>query len=192
MVDNPTGVAVDVLPVRLKGTKYTIVSDFDDTLFFNGESIAAASLDVVGRKLSIAEVKRLPKEIKHKVYQTAYTTYMSYLKPNSRLIQLYRQHAEEGAGIIIMSARGEEFRRETEQLLEEHLVPHKDLILPRDHNMKDEEWKLGELDRILAKEGGNILFVEDRVENIKYIRERLISDRVTYLCVTRDNFLMYI
>ena len=51
-----------------------IVVDFDDTLFFTQKSKEAASMEVLGKKLSKQEIRALePKELKSQIYELGAT-----------------------------------------------------------------------------------------------------------------------
>ncbi len=167
------------------------ISDFDDTLFFTDKSINAASMDMFGKNLSWSEIRALPGDTKHALYNRAYTTYMDLLEPNTRLIDAYTRHINNGAEVIILSARGEELRTETEQMLKKYGIPYREVILPADHSTRDQEWKCSLLEKLLEKESSDLLFVEDKTENLEYARSRLLSDRVKYLLVTKEGISEY-
>ena len=169
-----------------------LVSDFDDTLFFNRSAIVSAAEDlysIIEREKEsdedykamsdlelITEEGKIPKGFsgkwKNQLYTFAYAKYNDKLSPNNFLINYLNQRVTQGDKLIILSARGEEFRKQTEGLLNRYGVKYDEVILPENHRLNDEEWKLMEMENLIKKYSHLVLF-EDKLENIQYIANGL-------------------
>ena len=169
-----------------------IVSDFDDTIFFNKKALIHAAKDLYDnlikskdpsqdyKLLSDLEItmeegkvaKGFNKKWKTDLYTLAYVKYCEELYPNKPLINYLNECVKQGSELIILSARGEEFRKETEELLNAYNLNYKLVILPKNHELKDEEWKLLEIKKLSDKYNHLSLF-EDKEENIRYILNNL-------------------
>ena len=139
-----------------------IVSDFDETIVFNKKALIHAAKDLYDnlikskdpsqdyKLLSDLEItmeegkvaKGFNKKWKTDLYTLAYVKYCEELYPNKPLINYLNECVKQGSELIILSARGEEFRKETEELLNAYNLNYKLVILPKNHELKDEEWKL--------------------------------------------------
>ncbi|MGC8533221.1 MAG: hypothetical protein ACP5MV_01145 [Candidatus Parvarchaeum sp.] len=191
------------------GKLSVLVSDFDDTLFFNKDAIISAAKDLYDTafkekaenycgilnnlEIIIGEGK-IPKDFNRKwkdnLYTLAYTTYSSRLLPNQPLIDYLKENIKEGNELIIMSARGEEFRKETEELLNKYGLTYKQVILPENHELRDEEWKKLETEK-LSKRYDHLVLFEDKEENIRYIIQNLKPENVDFYLVDHS-ILKYI
>ena len=180
-----------------------IISDFDDTLFFNKDSISMAAQEVYdsfknkkdtenyerimkGLETAIVEgkvPKGFEKPIKTYIYNLAYIKYSDKLIPNKPLINYLNDIKDENTEMIIMSARGEEFRHKTEEALLSNNLRFDKVILPKDHDLKDEHWKFVKLNE-MADNYFHILFLEDKEKNIKYIMEHIKSDNIDFYLVS--------
>ncbi len=162
-----------------------IISDFDDTLFFTDKSMALASKEITGRELVGQELIKLERTQKREVYLTAFRKYKESLYPNEKLILKYKKFHSSGYEIIVMSARGEELRVETKYGLEKYEIPSNRIILADTHyKISDGEWKLSMLNELV--EGyDEVLFFDDRIDNIEYIKERFKDPKVRYFLVNK-------
>lgn len=191
------------------GKLSVLVSDFDDTLFFNKDAIISAAKDLYDiafkeksnnyyRTLNnleiIIEEGKIPKDFngkwKDSLYTLAYTKYSSRLLPNQPFINYLKESMKEGNELIIMSARGEEFRKETEELLNKYGLIYKQVILPENHELHDEEWKKMEVEK-LSKIYDHLVLFEDKEENIRYIIQNLKPENVDFYLVDHS-ILKYI
>jgi hypothetical protein len=174
-----------------------IVSDFDDTLFFNKTALVSAAKDlyetVLMEKNSEEDYKTLndleitigkgkipkgfSKKWKSELYTLAYVKYNGKLLPNEPLIKYLNEGIMGGNQLIILSARGEEFREQTEALLNAYSLNYSEVILAENHELKDEEWKLLKIKELSEKYDHLILF-EDKEENIRYILNNLKVDNI--------------
>lgn len=178
-----------------------IVSDFDDTLFFNKKALIYAAKELYENliksndtcqdykllsdlEITIGEgkvAKGFNKKWKTDLYTLAYVKYSEELHPNEPFINYINECVKNGSELIILSARGEEFRKETEELLNAYNLNYKQIILPKNHELKDEEWKLLEIKKLSDKYDSLSLF-EDKEENIRYILKNLnINNLECYL-----------
>ncbi len=166
-----------------KSGRDIIVSDFDGTLFFGEKSLMAASKEVLGQELLVAEVRKLPMQIKGRIYDLANRKYSSLLVPNESLIEAYRTYKKEGYEIIILSARGEETMRETREALNKYNVPYDSVVLAPDHSIGDGEWKLSVLDSLIAGCKRVMLF-EDKQDNIDLLKQHARNRSIRYYLVS--------
>jgi len=176
---------------------FAILADFDDTLFFDRESLVYAARDLYqtvlkdgnvnkdnnlinNLKITIEEGK-LPKGFdkkwKNNLYTLAHTKYSDKLSPNEFLINYVSEMVKGGAELIILSARGEEVRKETEGLLNAYNINYSQIILAENHDLGDEEWKLLKIKKLREKYDHLVLF-EDKEENIRYILNNLKVDNL--------------
>jgi hypothetical protein len=166
-----------------------VISDFDDTLFFNDKCIRAASLEVLGKELTARELKTVDRTDKSRIYSIAYSKHSDKLTPNYPVLGYLRKMHGRGYDIIIMSARGEEHREITKEMLSNEGILYEDVILPRDHSIPDQEWKLKELKK-LSKKYDELIFLEDKLENISYIMKRYNYYNTAFYLV-KDSLLIY-
>ena len=184
------------------GKLSALVSDFDDTLFFNKMAIVSAAKDLyeilLKEKNSEDEYKTLndlettigegkipkgfSKKWKNELYTLAYIKYSSKLSPNEPLINYLKEAVKQGNELIILSARGEEFREQTEEMLNKYGLNYSRVILPSNHELKDEEWKTLEV-RKLSKIYNHIVLFEDKEENIRHIINNLRPENVEFYLV---------
>ncbi len=188
-----------------------IISDFDDTLFFNREAISLAGKEICKSLESKKDLEnygalmdefnniiakgKIPhsfnNSLKHEIYLMAYTRYSDKLVPNMPLINYINEIIDENTELVILSARGEELRSETEKaLLSNNLIPKK-VILRNDYNLQDEEWKFLQL-KNLMKEYIHIIFFEDKEENIRYMTDNKINDPKVEFYLVNHHMLKYI
>lgn len=152
--------------------KSIAIVDFDDTLFFGRRCIEAASMEVMGHKLSRSQVRKIrPKELRGRVYDVAISKYSDLYIPNTELIGTLMKRKNSGSYILILTARPTKTKRETMKLLRKHKVPFHKIIF-RDNKLiyvKDEEWKLGMLNSIAGKYD-SVTIYEDKRDNIEYFK----------------------
>lgn len=151
----------------------TIFVDFDDTLFFTKHLVEEVIKTELG-DISYEEFKKLPKQIKSKIYEKAFTEFYHKAKPNKKLIALLREYKNKGYTIIILTGRLENTREVTEKLLSLYNVPYDKLVMRSDLSKKDEEWKAEIIAKYKDKE--KVIF-EDKLENILHIKEKVDSIR---------------
>jgi hypothetical protein len=156
----------------MNGKKSAAIVDFDDTLFFVRRCIETASIEVIGHRLSRAQVRKLmPKELRGRVYDVAFSKYSDLSVPNRELIGMLSKWKDSGISILILTARPEKTKRETMMLLRKYRVPFHRIIF-RDNELaygRDEEWKLGKLKGI-ADKYDSVTIYEDKHDNIAYFR----------------------
>ena len=182
------------------GKLSALVSDFDDTLFFNKMAIVSAAKDLYENllkekredyktlndlEITIGEgkvPKGFDKKLKNELYTLAYVKYRSELSPNLPFINYLKENVQRGNELIILSARGEEFREQTEEMLNKYGLNYSRVILPSNHELKDEEWKTLEV-RKLSKIYNHIVLFEDKEENIRHIINNLRPENVEFYLV---------
>ncbi len=163
-----------------------IISDFDDTLFFTDKSMALATKEIAGKELHGQEFRELDSGQKRRIFITAFRKYKEGLYPNEKLIQKYKELHDSGYELIIMSARGEELRPETQHGIETHRIPAGRIVLADGrYKTSDREWKFGMLKELI--EGyDEVLFFDDLIENIAYIQERFNGPKMRYFLVSKE------
>ena len=187
-----------------------LVSDFDDTLFFNKPALISAAKDLYEtilkeensdenyKTLNDLEItigegkipKGFSKKWKNELYTLAYVKYKSKLSPNEPFINYLKDAVKQGNELIILSARGEEFRKETEELLSKYGLDYSKVILPANHELKDEEWKMLEVKK-LSEIYNHIVLFEDKEENIRHIIRNLKPENIEFYLVDHS-ILTYI
>jgi uncharacterized protein (UPF0218 family) len=174
--------------VKMHGT--AIISDFDDTLFLTDDAIRETSRSMLGKALSRKEVRKLPRSIKSRIYYEAFSKNMDLLIPNLKLIKLYRRYAAKGYDIIVLSARGMDLLNHTINMLKGSNVPYKKLLLRKDLNSKDQEWKL-EMINDIADRYKRLIAFEDKEDNLKLFASALRGDNIEYFLVKRNAISRY-
>ncbi|MCL4397176.1 hypothetical protein M1494_02410 [Candidatus Parvarchaeota archaeon] len=186
-----------------------LVSDFDDTLFFNKSALISAAKDLYETllkgneeedyktfndlEITIGEGKipnGFSKKWKNELYTLAYVKYNNKLSPNEPFINYLKDAVKQGNELIVLSARGEEFRKETEELLSKYGLDYSKVILPANHEFKDEEWKLLEVKKLSEMYDHLVLF-EDKEENIRHIIRNLKPENIEFYLVDHS-ILTYI
>ncbi|MCL4375907.1 hypothetical protein M1558_00225 [Candidatus Parvarchaeota archaeon] len=185
-----------------------LVSDFDDTLFFNRPALISAAKDLYEKLLKGKEEdykilndleitigegkvpKGFDKKWKNELYTSAYVKYRDKLLPNLPFINYLKESVKQGNELIILSARGEEFREQTEEMLNKYGLNYSSVILPANHELKDEEWKMLEVKK-LSETYNHIVLFEDKEENIHHIINNLKSENVEFYLVDHS-ILTYI
>lgn len=150
-----------------------IVVDFDDTLFFTNECSRAACMEVLGKPLPKALVRKLkPRSLKHKVYDLAVSKYGHLARPNTKLIRILSK--SDRADVVVLTARLARARRHTMMLLNKHGVRYSRVIFRPNRlvDSKDEEWKLGKLNGF-ARKYKEIDVYEDKIDNINCFKRGL-------------------
>ena len=156
----------------MSGKKSVAIVDFDDTLFFVRRCVEAASIEVIGHRLSRSQLRKLrPKELRGRTYDVAFSKYADLSVPNSELIGMLSKWKDSGISILILTARPAKIKRETMMLLRKYRVPFHRIIF-RENELaygRDEEWKLGKLNG-LADKYDSVTVYEDKRDNIAYFR----------------------
>ena len=157
--------------------------DFDDTLFFTKHIVEEAAEIMLRKKLTKDEIRKLPRELKSKIYDKAFNEFYYKATPNFRLIEILKKYREIGYKIIILTARSENNRKITEELLIKYKVPYDGIITRSDLSIKDEEWKSRIIRSYPAKE---IILFEDKIDNIEYILKNVNKQVKAYLVLEED------
>jgi len=150
----------------------TVFVDFDGTIFDERESLKAASKEILGKELEKEEIRKLPKEIKSKIYETNITKYYNLYKPIEKTIEIIKEYKNRGYKIIILSARSSKYKDILKKLLDMYSIPYDDIICRDNMEIKDEVWK-AEIIKNLKDD--DIVVIEDKEENLEYI-ERVVGN----------------
>ncbi len=174
---------------RPEGRKATgrklIISDFDDTLFFTEHSIAFASHELFGVGMTRKEVRNLDKPIISKIYDLAFSKYKDNLEPNTKLMDKYARMMTEGYEFMILSARGEQLREEVKYGLRLYDIKCEKIVLSNnDRRVSDEEWKSNFIKDYIS-DYDEILFFDDKIENLNMVREKVTDSRIRHFLVDR-------
>lgn len=163
-----------------------IVLDFDDTLFFVQRSIKIATKKLLNRTdLNKEDIRRLPKKIKGRLYELAYSKYKNYSKPNLLLIKRLEKLRKDNK-IIVLTARGNNLSKDTFQLIRKHSILIDRVYHRKDVNSEDELWKMKRL-KNYSKFYRHVSLYEDKMENINFIRKALGSKKISYYYVTKKS-----
>jgi len=148
--------------------------DFDGTIFDERESLEKASLKILGKKLSKEEIRKLPKDIKSKIYETNITEFYNLYKPIKEGIDKVLELKKQGYKVIILTARPCKYREFIEKILKSNNISYDKLICREDLSLKDEEWKAKIIKEFLEKfKVEDIIVLEDKEENLVYIEKYL-------------------
>jgi len=170
-----------------------VISDLDGTIIDDNLAIKEASRKIVGKELNRQEVRKLPKDLKAKIYDLAQSS-VDLFKPKNKVVELIKKLKEQGFYVVVLTARFEEKRKETEELLKKLGVPYDEVVLrDKEAQKKDDEvWKKEIIKELIAKE---MVFLEDKPENLSLMIEAVknlkkgnnIKDEY-YLVVEKDLF----
>jgi len=161
--------------------------DFDGTLFDERESLEQASLKVLGKKLSKEEIRKLPKDIKSKIYEINITEFYNLYRPIKEGIDRVLELKGRGYKIIILTARLCRNKEFVEKILKNNDIPYDELICREDLSLKDEEWKAKTIKEFLEKfKVEDIVILEDKEENIAYI-EKYLGRKVKGILISNQS-----
>jgi hydroxymethylpyrimidine pyrophosphatase-like HAD family hydrolase len=144
-----------------------VICDLDGTLVEESEAIKEASKELLGKELSRQEVRKLDKKLKAKIYDLAQSKIEKYI-PKKKTIEIVNKLKEEGFFVVIMTARFDRVKKETEELLKRIGVKYDLLLIRNSEEMKidDEVWKAQKLKEFFGKEN---VYLEDKPENILFM-----------------------
>lgn len=164
--------------------KRLVVLDFDETLFFTSVAIKRATKRLLGRKdLSITEIRKLPRDLKIKIYRLAYSRYRDHSIPNTKLLAHLSKYQKDYRRVIL-TARGEDLRNHTISLVKKHKIKIDGYHFRKDLSHKDEDWKLQKLKKFV-KRYPIVELYEDKKENIDYIKNNINAQNIKYYLVTK-------
>ncbi len=149
-----------------------IVVDFDGTLFFTEKCTRLAAKEILKKNLSRKQIRNLPRPIKDKVYDLAFTKYNHHSILNKRLRTILSKKI--GSKIIILTARSKISNSHMKILLKKYNIKVSGVFCRNKIEMKldDEEWKRRFLGKIVHKYKSVILY-EDKMDNIEHIHSNL-------------------
>lgn len=152
------------------------VVDFDNTLFFTDECTIMASKYLYGRRMPIEEIRSLSKPEKYRIYRLGFEKYHKKSRPNTLMI---RKLKKSDAELILLTARTKEDSKTIMSLIASSGLEFDRLIFrPKKYlSVHDEEWKLGELNKI-SKKYDEIEFYEDKIENILHAKNDLLGQKM--------------
>ncbi len=134
------------------------------------------------KAFSKEEIRKLPKEIKSKIYNKAFKEFDNLYKVNEKMIKLMSLYKSKGYKIIILTGRESALKEKTEKVLIENKIPYDTIIFRESVSIPDEEWKFREISK-LCKNCCEILLFEDKLENIQYIKSQLSLEKIKYFLV---------
>ena len=150
------------------GTKRIIVSDLDETLVFTDKSMLVASEDITGTKMSRGEIRKLPTNLKARIYDRAQEVYSDLLGLNHELLDAYKTMKSAGYELMVLTARPVHVFGPTENVLKNNGIPYDYLMLRAAMHISDREWKRRVLED-LSRKYDDVLFFDDREENLSAI-----------------------
>lgn len=170
-----------------KAAKNLLLVDLDDTLIFTEESISRASKEVTGKKKDLRAVAKLPRELKAQIYDLAHSKYAHHIVINPAMAQVLGR--SQGTRNVVITARPTSLHKHTLSLIDSYgLNVHEVVSRPDKHlGLKGMEWKLKKLKEMQAlKKYNSISIFDDKIENIRYLRDNLKSDKMSYFLVAND------
>ncbi|MDE1871480.1 MAG: hypothetical protein KGI06_04560 [Candidatus Micrarchaeota archaeon] len=168
--------------------KNLLLVDFDDTLFFTKEGIELSSKEVLGRRIDREAVRKLPNDIKEKIYKLAQSKYTKYSKLNKTLYKVISKSVD--YDIFILTARTNKTRIFTEKLLSTNRVNYDELIIRKSYKIKDELWK-SNIVKKLSKSYKKIKLYDDKEDNICYISENNREKNIEFYIVSNNKIERY-
>ena len=143
-----------------------VICDLDGTLVDDNIAIKEACKEILGKELDRKEVRKLNIEIKSKIYDSAQKKVELFV-PKKEVIDLVNKLKKEGFFVIIMTARLDKVKKETEELLKRIGVNYDTLVIRKQEELKidDEVWKAQKLKEFFGKEN---VYIEDKPENILF------------------------
>lgn len=144
------------------------VFDLDDTLLLTGTVLFRAAEDVTKKKLTREQIKKLPPEMRLKIFKYAIKNYRSKYRVNKAVFERYRRCVSNGYDIIIISSRWNDTRKYTKEILDKEKIKFKKLILSGRKWHSGLIFKRYYLNKLL-KSYDEILFFDDSRKIIKSI-----------------------
>lgn len=172
----------------MRGRKL-IVLDFDNTLFFADAADGIASKELFKKKLTRAQIRKLPNVQKGNILALANSKYAHMLKPNNALIRKIRRLGR-SRKVIILSARKIRKGDQTASLLERAGMKYDERYHRRNILIPDEEWKLRKI-KVLAKGYGQMDIYDDKKENLRYLSKHLDPGRAHFYHVEGESISRY-
>ena len=155
-----------------ESTNKLAVIDLDQTIFFTDNCILKACNMVLGEKLTREEIRKCPREIKSLIYDLACTEFINYAKANRTTIKRINSLKKAGYKIVILTGRNKRVEPDTVAILKKNAVYFDVIYHNPDNSIHDEEFKTKKLSELSL--GYDIIEVyEDKIDNIKYIRDKL-------------------
>jgi hypothetical protein len=175
----------------MKGFDKIAIVDLDGTLVFEDNAIKNASKIVLGKEISRNELRKMPREIKSKIYSIAQKNWQDYIK-KERVINKVNELKNKGFIIVILTARKEDVKEETKKLLREIGVNYDELIMRSEEEMKldDEVWKQQILNNLINNHIRKIVFFEDKPENIEFFIKKVNQLKEKFIDLKDEYFLV--
>jgi hypothetical protein len=169
------------------GKKSLFIVDFDNTLFFTEESLKKASKDVVGKPGNYTTRMTLPASSRNKIYALSHSRYNNHNVPNTSMAQVLAR--EPNSYNLVMANRPASLHASVLSLIDLYgLNVHKVISGPEPQQAKESEgWKLQKIKEMgMLKKYDRIAFFDDRIENVRTMRDGLKSAKVDYYLVAKD------
>ncbi|EQD34163.1 hypothetical protein B2A_12784 [mine drainage metagenome] len=132
--------------VRSKGAmpKYRKIAvfDIDGTLFNSDECIRSAELEILGKSVTRDEYFALPKGMRKRITNLAFTKYIDAAKPNYRIINILRSKKAAGYRVIILTGRSSKTEMQTIMHLNQYDVPFDELYCNKYERIDSNAFKL--------------------------------------------------
>ncbi|MEO2154792.1 MAG: DUF2608 domain-containing protein [Nanoarchaeota archaeon] len=158
----------------MKSSDKIAIVDLDGTLVFEDNAIKNASKIVFGKEISRNELRKMSREVKSKIYSIAQKNWQNYIK-KEKVVNKVNELKNKGFIVIILTARKEDVKEETKKLLRSIGVNYDKLIMRSEEEMKldDEVWKQQILDNLINNNTKEIVFFEDKPENIEFFIKKV-------------------
>ena len=93
-----------------------VICDLDGTLVDENNAIRKISKEIIGKELNRQEVRKLDRKIKSKIYDLAQQR-IEYYTPKKKVLNIVNKLKEQGFFIVVLTARSDKVKKETEELL---------------------------------------------------------------------------
>ncbi|MBR9689488.1 MAG: hypothetical protein GOV01_01145 [Candidatus Altiarchaeota archaeon] len=152
--------------------------DFDGTLVDSSESLAAASMEIVGKPLTQEGVTSQPFPIKNKIYDLNIRKYRHLYSLNEKVVEFIKKLVSEGFELKILTARPCEVKSIIEEFISKAGLDI-EVICRSDLKTEDEDYKLAFLKSVSAEK---LVLLEDKEDNIVHIKKHF-PDLEAYLVI---------
>ena len=172
------------------GIKKIAIFDYDNTLFFTDAACKMASNDVLNKKLTRSKIKKLPLDVRVKIFTLASRKYWKMYKVNNSVIERCQSLKLQGYYIIVISTRWNTVKRYTIKSLVKENIPFQKLVLDRKNSRDGEKFKINYLKSLLGKYE-KYSFFDDSINIMQKLRKFPSFDKVSLYLVKGTKIMEY-
>lgn len=169
--------------INKQNSKQVIISDIDNTLIFNTRALKKAKTAIAGN----ISINTIDIDAKKLIFYLACTKFHNFFYPNLKLIKILKTKKKP---IILVSARMDILREETEQMLAFYKIPYNKLILRKSKffNIRGFAWKAYLLNKLKSLYH-QIDFYEDDLRTLK--KCIIKNNNINYFHVTKQKIYKF-